>query len=98
MSKFICVKPNLRNAGGFSSKAYTVRRWGSSVVVKYGSVESVGARGGCLQRANKPRRYIKRCGSKTKAARLIATLVARRLYHRYERLPGKVRIYTSPLC
>jgi len=95
MAKLIYVGPNPDNKGGFSSKAYTVRRTKWRVVARYGSVQSIGGGGGKLHWVGVPRTITRAWRSKGEAMQDLQRIVSRRLDHGYEKLPGVVRIYSA---
>jgi class 3 adenylate cyclase len=73
--------------GGYTSKAWTIRRVGSNVLLKWGSVEVRGAgRGRRIYWAVRPRQKALRCGSEKLALDYEKKAIARRLGHRYEKL------------
>ncbi len=68
MAKFLRVGVHQRNACGYTCKAWTVRRFGSAVLVKWGSVEVRGAgHGRHISWTDRPRQKAIRCGSEERA-------------------------------
>ncbi len=96
MAKLLWVGPNHNNTGGMSSKAYTVRRSGKTVVVRWGPVESVGGGGGKLRwQVRELRKQIHRFRSEEAARQFSKQRIEQKLDLGYERLPGRVRISAS---
>jgi hypothetical protein len=93
MAKYLRVGVHNPNMSGYTSKAWTIRRRKSVVVVRWGSVEVRGAaHGRPLFWAGRPREKLIRCGSERRAVVYLKNAMAKRVSHQYERLPGKVRI------
>lgn len=94
MAKFIYVGPNQKTEGKKSSKAWTIRRRGRSVEMRYGPVESIGY--GVGQRfhwaGNGPKVETRRFHSEARAGAYMKERIAVRKSHGYDALPGKVRI------
>jgi len=85
VAKFLRVGVHHSNVGGYTSKAWTIRRIGSTVLLKWGSVEVRGA--GRVRRiywASRPRQKTVRCGSEKQALDYVKRTNARQLGHRYE--------------
>ena len=98
MAKFLRIGVHHSNVGGYTSKAWTIRRIGSTVLLKWGSVEVRGAgRGRRIYWAARPRQKTVRCGSEKRALDYVKRAIARRLGHRYEKLLETVRIQRRPL-
>jgi hypothetical protein len=96
MAKFLWVGENYDNLGGTSSKAYCLRRSGTSVIVKYGSVEVLGAGGGKIHWVGEyPRIVRKKFGSIQKASSFIRRRELAQESKGYDRLPGRVRIRSN---
>lgn len=97
MAKFLRVGVHNSNASGYTCKAWTVRRIGAAVVVKWGSVEVRGAgHGRHIYWAGRPQKRNIRCSSENRARRYVKKAITKRLRHLYEKLPGKVRIRREP--
>lgn len=97
MAKFLRVGIHHSNVSGYTSKAWTIRRIGSTVFLKWGSVEV--RRAGAGRRiywASPPRQKTVQCGSKKRALDYVKRAIARRRGHRYERLLERVRIVPRP--
>lgn len=93
MAKFLRVGVHHPNMSGYTSKAWSIRRQKSVVVVNWGSVEVRGAGAGRrVYWASGPLQKVVRCGSQKRALAYVKSAIAKRLSHQYERLPGKVRI------
>ncbi len=97
MAKYLRVGVHDPNMSGYTSKAWTIRRRKSVVVVRWGSVEVRGAaHGRRLYWAGRPREKLIRCGSEKRAVVYLKNAMAKRVNHQYDRLPGKVRIRNLP--
>jgi hypothetical protein len=93
MAKFLRVGVHSANECGYTCKAWTVRRIGPAVLVKWGSVEVQGAgHGRRIYWAGQPQQKNIRCGSEKRARRYVKKAIAKRFRHLYEKLPGRVRI------
>lgn len=98
MAKFLRVGVHHSNVGGYTSKAWTIRRVGSTVLLKWGSVEVRGAgHGRRIYWAIRPRQKTLRCGSEKRARDYAKRAIARRRGHRYEQLLESVRIWRRPV-
>src|SRR5437899_2808591 len=98
MAKFLRVGVHHSNVGGYTSKAWTIRRSGSTVLLKWGSVEVRGAgRGRRIYWAVRPRQKTVRCVSEKRALDYVKRAIARRRGHRYEKLLETVRIGPRPV-
>jgi class 3 adenylate cyclase len=94
VAKFLRVGVHHSNVGGYTSKAWTIRRAGSIVFLKWGSVEVRGT--GHARRiywAARPRQKTLRCGSEKRAQDYVKRAITRRRGHRYEQLLERVRIW-----
>jgi class 3 adenylate cyclase len=97
MAKFLRVGVHHSNVSGYTSKAWTIGRTGSTVLLKWGSVEVRGAGPGRrIYWAGRPRQKAVRCGSERRARAYVARAIARRRGHRYEELLATVRIRRRP--
>src|SRR5579875_206819 len=93
MAKYLRVGVHRSNRSGYTSKAWSIRRQKSVVVVKWGSIEIRGAgHGRRIYWANKAQQRTIRCSSERRALAYVRSATAKRVSHQYERLPGKVRI------
>jgi hypothetical protein len=93
MAKYLRVGVHRPNRSGYTSKAWSIRRHKSVVVVGWGSVEVRGAgHGSRIYWASGPQQKTIRCGSEKRALAYVQNAMAKRVSHEYERLPGKVRI------
>src|SRR5439155_22079079 len=93
VAKFLRIGVHHSNASGYTSKAWSVRRLGSSVLLMWGAVEVNGT--GHHRRiywAAEPRRKIVRCGTEEQAIGYLQHAISRRLSHLYERLPESAPI------
>jgi class 3 adenylate cyclase len=98
MAKFLRLGFHHSNASGYTSKAWTVRRVGSTVLLKWGSVEVRGVgHGRRIYWASPPRRKTLRCSSEKRARDYVRRAITRRHGHQYERLPERVRIQERPV-
>ena len=97
VAKFLRVGVHHSNVSGYTSKAWTIRRIGSTVLLKWGSVEVRRAGPGRrIYWASRPRQRTVRCGSEKRALEYVKRAIARRRGHRYERLLERVRIGPRP--
>ena len=97
MAKFLRVGIHQSNVGGYTSKAWTIRRFGVNVLLKWGSVEVRGTgRARRIYWAGRPRQKTVRCASEKRVLDYLKKAIARRVGHRYERLPERTRIETRP--
>jgi class 3 adenylate cyclase len=97
VTKFLRVGVHKFNLGGYTSKAWTIHRIGSTVLLKWGAVEVRGA--GSSRRiywAVPPRQKMIRCGTETRARAYVIRACARRRYHHYEELLKAVSIQPRP--
>jgi class 3 adenylate cyclase len=93
VAKFLRVGVHHSNVGGYTSKAWTIGRTGSTVYLEWGSVEVLGAgHGRRIYWARRPRQKTVRCGSEKLALDYVKRAIARRRGHRYEKLLETVRI------
>ena len=79
MAKFLRVGVHHSNVSGYTSKAWTIGRIGSTVLLRWGSVEVRGA--GSARRiywAGRPRQKTVRCGSEKRARAYVERAIARR--------------------
>ena len=93
MSKFLRIGIHQSNVSGYTSKAWCIRRVGSTVFLKWGAVDVHGAGDGRkVYWTLPPRTKAVRCGTALRAKDYIGTAVARRRNHRYEPLTGSIAI------
>ena len=91
MPKFLRIGVHQSNVSGYTSKAWCVRRAGSTVFLKWGAVEvrGVGA-GRKVYWTLPPRDKTIRCGTVEDAKVYAKAAIARRRNHRYELLTGTI--------
>jgi predicted DNA-binding WGR domain protein len=94
VAKLVYVGPNSANKKGMSSKAYTIRRQGRTVLARYGSVQSLGGGGGHLRwLKNGPQvKKWSRFNTAEQAVAFVKKKILEKESKGYDRLPGKVRI------
>jgi class 3 adenylate cyclase len=92
MPKFLRIGVHQSNVSGYTSKAWCVRRVGSTVFLKWGAVEVHGVGDGRKIYWTLPRAKTVRCGTVQRAKDYAKTAIARRRNHRYEPLAGNVAI------
>jgi hypothetical protein len=93
MSKFLCIKPG-RVGRAFHRKAWTIRRTGLTVRMRWGAVDTV--RGRLHWVGKGPKEQTKRFRSLGALRAYVEKTRAKRRRNRYDKLPGRTRIY-SPL-
>lgn len=87
MAKFLRIGVHHLNVSGYTSKAWTIARTGSTVLLKWGSVEVSGAGDGRqIYWVGQPRQKTIRCGSVKRAQAYVERAIARRRSHRYEKV------------
>jgi class 3 adenylate cyclase len=97
MPKFLRIGVHQSNVSGYTSKAWCVRRVGSTVFLKWGAVEVRGAGDGRkIWWTLSPRTKIIRCGAVQRAKDYAEAAIARRRNHRYEALAGNIVIRRRP--
>jgi len=93
MAKFLRVGVHDSNVGGYTSKAWTIRRIGATALLKWGSVEVRRAgHGRRIYWSGRPRQKTVRFRSEARAIDYVKKATARRVGHRYEKLSETVRI------
>jgi len=98
VAKFLRVGVHHSNVGGYTSKAWTIHRIGSTVFLKWGSVEVRGVgHGRRIYWARRPQQKTIRCDSEKPALDYVKRAIALRLGHRYEKLLATVRIGRRPM-
>jgi class 3 adenylate cyclase len=91
MPKFLRIGVHQSNVSGYTSKAWCVRRVGSTVLLKWGAVEVYGVGDGRkVYWTLPPREKTIRCGTVLRANDYAKAAIARRRSHRYEPLPGTI--------
>jgi class 3 adenylate cyclase len=96
MPKFLRIGVHQSNVSGYTSKAWCVRRVGSTVFLKWGAVEVHGAGDGRKIYWTLPRAKTVRCGTVQRAKDYTKSAIARRRNHRYEPLAGNIAIRRRP--
>jgi class 3 adenylate cyclase len=93
MPKFLRIGVHQSNVSGYTSKAWCVRRVGSTVFLKWGAVEVHGVGDGRkVHWTLPPRAKTIRCGTEQRAKDYAKAAIARRRNHRYEPLAGNIAI------
>jgi class 3 adenylate cyclase len=93
MPKFLRIGVHQSNVSGYTSKAWCVRRVGSTVFLKWGAVEVHGVGDGRkVYWTLPPRAKTIRCGTVQRAKDYSKSAIARRRNHRYESLTGNIAI------
>jgi class 3 adenylate cyclase len=91
MPKFLRIGVHQSNVSGYTSKAWCVRRVGSTVLLKWGAVEVHGVGDGRkVYWTLPPRDKTIRCGTEQRARDYAKAAIARRRNHRYETLTGNI--------
>jgi len=91
MPKFLRIGINQSNVSGYTSKAWCVRRVGSTIFLKWGAVEVNGVGDGRkVHWTLPPREKTIRCGTAQRAMDYARSAIARRRSHRYEPLAGPI--------
>jgi class 3 adenylate cyclase len=91
MPKFLRVGVHQSNVSGYTSKAWCIRRVGTTVLLKWGAVEVRGvgdARKVCW--TSPPRDKTVRCGTVERAKSYVKSAITKRRSHRYELLAGAI--------
>lgn len=97
MPKFLRIGVHQSNVSGYTSKAWCVRRVGSTVFLKWGAVEVHGVGDGRkINWTLPPRAKTIRCGTVQRAQDYAKSAIARRRNHRYELLAGNIAIRRRP--
>src|ERR1700744_3857098 len=97
MPKFLRIGILQSNVSGYTSKAWWVRRVGSTVFLKWGAVEVIGVGDGRkIYWTLPPQAKTIRCGTEPSAQDYIKAAIARRRSHRYEPLVGSIAIRRRP--
>ena len=91
MPNFLRVGVHQSNVSGYTSKAWCIRRVGSTVFLKWGAVEVQGAGAGRkVYWTLPPRDKTIRCRTVQRATDYAKAAIARRRNHRYEPLTGNI--------
>jgi class 3 adenylate cyclase len=91
MPKFLRIGVHQSNVSGYTSKAWCIRRVGSTVLLKWGAVEVHGVGDGRkVYWTILPRDKTIRCRSVQRAQDYAKAAIARRRNHRYEPLSGNI--------
>ena len=97
MPKFLRIGIHQSNVSGYTSKAWLIRRVGSTVFLKWGAVEVEGAGDGRrVYWTVPPREKTIRCRTVQPAKDYMKDAIARRRSHRYEPLTGNIAIRRRP--
>src|SRR6478736_3670614 len=97
MPKFLRIGVHQSNVSGYTSKAWWIRRVGSTVFLKWGAVEVDGVGDGRrIYWTVLPREKTIRCRTVQPARDYVKDAIARRRSHRYEPLAGSVAIRRRP--
>jgi class 3 adenylate cyclase len=97
MPKFLRIGVHQSNVSGYTSKAWCVRRVGSTVLLKWGAVEVYGVGDGRkVYWTLPPREKTIRCRTVQRANDYAKAAIARRRNHRYEPLPGNIATRRRP--
>jgi class 3 adenylate cyclase len=98
VAKFLRVGVHDSNVGGYTSKAWMIRRIGLSALLKWGSVEvSRAGHGRRIYWTRRPQQKTLRFRTKGLAINYVRRAIARRVSHRYEELPESVQIGPRPV-
>ena len=93
MPKFLRIGVHQKNVSGYTSKAWCIRRVGSTVFLKWGAVEVYGVGDGRrIYWTLRPRTKTIRFGTVQRAKEYAEAAIARRRNHRYELLAGEIAI------
>src|SRR5689334_16341383 len=91
MANFLRVGIHQSNVSGYTSKAWCIRRAGSTVFLKWGAVEVLGVGDGRkVYWALTPREKTVRCRTAQRAQDYMKAAVTKRRSHRYEPLAGTI--------
>lgn len=97
MAKFLRIGVHDSNVSGYTSKAWSVRRVGSNVLLKWGAVDVDGAgEDRRIYWTLPPQQKTVRCRTEKRALAYMKSAISRRLNHRYERLRENVPIRPRP--
>ena len=91
MPKFLRIGVHQSNVSGYTSKAWCVRRVGSTIFLKWGAVEVQGAGSGRkVHWTRLPQEKTIRCRTAERAQDYAKAAIMRRRSHRYEPLAGPI--------
>jgi class 3 adenylate cyclase len=91
MPKFLRIGVHQSNVSGYTSKAWCIRRAGSTVFLKWGAVEVLGVGDGRkVYWTRLPQDKTVRCRTVQRAQDYAKAAIARRRNHRYELLSGNI--------
>src|SRR3979411_724261 len=91
MPKFLRIGVHQSNVSGYTSKAWWLRRVGSTIFLKWGAVEVHGVGDGRkVYWTLSPQTKTIRCGTLQRASDYAKAAIARRRNHRYEPLTGGI--------
>jgi class 3 adenylate cyclase len=91
MPRFLRIGVHQSNVSGYTSKAWCVRRVGSTVFLKWGAVEVQGVGDGRkVYWTLPPRDKTVRCGTVQRAKDYTKSAIAKRRNHRYQLLAGNI--------
>ncbi len=91
MPKFLRIGVHQKNVSGYTSKAWCIRRAGSTVFLKWGAVEVQGVGDGRkVYWTHPPMDKTIRCRNAQRAQDYAKAAIARRRNHRYEPLSGNI--------
>jgi len=97
MAKFLRIGVHHSNVSGYTSKAWSVRRVGTTVLLKWGVVEVRGVgRNRRVYWAVPPREKTVGCRTAQRARGYVKKAIGRRVSHQYERLPDNMPIRPRP--
>jgi len=91
MPKFLRIGVHQSNVSGYTSKAWCIRRVGSTIFLKWGAVEVHGVGDGRkVYWTLSPQAKTIRCGTVQRASDYAKAAIARRRNHRYEPVAGSI--------
>src|SRR5580700_8613904 len=97
MPKFLRIGILQSNVSGYTSKAWWLRRVGSTIFLKWGAVEVQGVGDGRkIYWTLPPQAKTIRCGTVQRAKDYANAAIARRRNHRYESLAASIAIRRRP--
>jgi class 3 adenylate cyclase len=96
MAKFLRIGVHDSNLSGYTSKAWSVRRSGSTVVLKWGAVRVIGVGPDRRIYWTVLQQKAIQCGTEARAKAYVKKSISRRMGHQYEHLPASVRIGRRP--
>ena len=90
MPQFLRIGIHQKNVSGYTSKAWCIRRSGSTIFLKWGAVEVLGVGDGRKVYWTRFQEKTIRCGTVQRANDYAKAAIARRRSHRYEPLAGAI--------